>query len=84
MTQFALFAKAPVRSTKPSPEDVRARLDAILAELESADVMPWTESEARRWTTVFPQMCRWLPQDEGEQLIRKFEKQLNNFLRKAA
>jgi hypothetical protein len=34
--------------------------------------MPWPEREAQMWLTVFPNMAKWLPEPEAEQLRLEF------------
>ncbi len=55
---------------------VRRRLDDILGEARAAREMPWPRDELRYWQTVFPQMSRWLPQEEAAQLCLEFETEL--------
>ena len=76
MTQFALFDEAPSQPVKSKPDAARARLEGLLAELESAEVMPWSDADLRRWSTVFPQVSKWLPADEAAQLTKRFERHL--------
>lgn len=76
MTQFALFTEAPRRTTTPTPGMVRERLEAVLAELKAADVMPWTADEARRWIVAVPQMCKWLPADEAARWRADFDAEM--------
>jgi hypothetical protein len=89
MTQLDLFGEgedrmqAPVQSYAPDPERVRRRLMALLERARSAEVMPWSERDARMWQTVFPQMANWLPREEAEQLCFEFARELER-LRAAA
>jgi hypothetical protein len=57
-------------------ELVRRRLHALLATARAAAVMPWPERDARMWQTVFPQMARWLPDDEASQLRFEFMQEI--------
>lgn len=79
MTQFALFTEAPRRTTTPTPGMVRERLEAVLAELKAADVMPWTADEARQWTVAVPQMCKWLPDEEAARWRAEFDAEMARF-----
>ena len=45
--------------------------------------MPWDVRDARMWQTVFPQMARWLPDAEAEQLKLEFAREIER-LTKAA
>lgn len=68
--------QAPRRSTRPDPEVIRARLNALIAKVRAAEKMPWTEREARMWQTVFPNMAKWLPDEEAEQLRFEFAREI--------
>jgi hypothetical protein len=82
MSQLTLFGEgedrlqAPVQSFAPDPERARRKLMALLERARSADTMPWSERDARMWQTVFPQMAKWLPQDEAEQLCFAFAQEI--------
>ncbi len=67
----------------PDPNVIRFRLHALLAKAREAQTMPWPEREARMWQTVFPNMARWLPPEEGEQLKFEFAQEMQR-LAKAA
>ena len=75
--------RAPSRSSLPDPEDVRRRLNALLKKARSAEKMPWSERDARMWQTVFPNMAKWLPDDEANQLRFEFAQEMER-LKKAA
>jgi hypothetical protein len=75
--------QAPVQSFVPDPENVRRRLVGLLDKARSAERMPWSERDARMWQTVFPNMARWLPEHEAEQLRFEFAQELER-LRLAA
>jgi len=87
--QFSLFGEgedrlaAPQQSFTPNPETIRQRLNALLSKAREAESMPWTEREARMWQTVFPNMAKWLPQAEAEQLRLNFAQEMQR-LRAAA
>ena len=76
--QLSLFGvgegrmQAPVPRFAPDPEEVRQRLNALLALAREATVLPWPERDARMWRTVFPQMANWLPDEEANQLRFEF------------
>ena len=44
--------------------------------LRSAEKMPWSERDARMWQIVFPNMAKWLPDDEAEQLRFEFAQEM--------
>ncbi|MFN3623249.1 MAG: hypothetical protein ACK4TP_04225 [Hyphomicrobium sp.] len=73
----------PRPSTLPDPNVVRLRLVSLLEKARSATIMPWSERDARMWQTVFPNMTKWLPDEEAEQLCFEFAQELER-LRKAA
>jgi hypothetical protein len=81
-TQGSLFGsgedrmQAPTRSTTPDPQVIRLRLRTLLDTARGAEKMPWGERDARMWQTVFPNMAKWLPPEEGEQLCFEFAKEM--------
>jgi hypothetical protein len=68
--------QAPRRSSLPDPEIVRRRLTALLEKARSAETMPWSERDARMWQTVFPNMAKWLPDEEADQLRFEFAREM--------
>jgi len=56
---------------------------SLLEKARSAEEMPWSEREARMWQTVFPNMARWLPPEEGEQLRFQFAQEMEPLARAA-
>ena len=60
----------------PDPDEVRAELNAILAQMRAATSMPWDEDRTALYRTIFPQMTNWLPEEEGAQLRFEFETEL--------
>jgi hypothetical protein len=48
----------------------------LLAKARSAEKMPWSERDARMWQTVFPNMAKWLPDDEANQLRFEFAQEM--------
>lgn len=85
--QGSLFGEGrletPQASYLPNPEDVRRRLQGLLAKARSADTMPWKERDARMWQIVFPNMANWLPDEEADQLRFAFAEEMQR-LRQAA
>ena len=75
--------QAQRQSSVPDPETVRLRLKALLEKARSASKMPWSERDARMWQTVFPNMAKWLPKEEAEQLSFEFAREIER-LRRAA
>ena len=60
----------------PDPDEVRAGLQAILAQMRAAKSMPWDDDRTALYRTIFPQMTNCLPEDEGAQLRFDFEAEL--------
>ena len=75
--------QAPVRSYLPDPEKVRQRLKAVIEKVRSADRMPWSEKDVRMWQTIFPNMAKWLPDEEADQLRFEFAQEMER-LKQAA
>lgn len=68
---------------KLTADDIREEMLALLAKARAAETMPWTPRELRTHTVLFPEMARWLPEPEGEQLLLQFEIEIER-LKKAA
>lgn len=63
--------------TTVDPEDVRQELRTILELAKAArDEAPWDRRTHRYHQVVFPQMAKWLPEDEAEQLCFEFAREL--------
>ena len=70
-----LFGEDEVPAYRPPDLDnVRARLNKILAEARAADSLPWERASLLR--TIVPQMTLWLPEKEGAQLRLEFEREM--------
>lgn len=94
-----LFGKSPVQGSLfgpggdrlqpmrqrslPDAESVRFRLKSLLEKARSAERMPWSERDARMWQTVFPNMAKWLPKDEADQLCFEFTQEIERLKRVA-
>lgn len=77
MSQLELFIQPVVaQPTTPSVESVRQRLEALLASLREAQVMPLTARELAYWTVVTPQMSNWLPPEEKTAVCEAFNAHL--------
>jgi len=78
--QGSLFGEGrmqePEQSTIPNPEDIRRRLNTLIAKVRAAEEMPWSQKDARMWQTVFPNMAKWLPEEEAEQLRFEFSREM--------
>lgn len=68
--------QAPHRSALPDPEDIRRRLKALIEKARSSDKMPWPDRDVRMWQTVFPNMAKWLPEEEADQLRFEFAREI--------
>lgn len=66
----------PRRQTVPDPEDIRRQLRLLIETARAADAMPWPDRDVRMWQTVFPNMAKWLPNDEAEQLNLAFGREM--------
>lgn len=66
----------PKQKSNVTPQSVRLKLIATLEQLRAAKEMPWDRTYLRYWQTVFPQMSRWLPEDDAKQLCIQFEAEM--------
>ena len=71
--QLELFGPESSPDYRPTPDKVRAELQAILAELRAFRSWPWKPEQVRIWSTIFPQMTCWLPDDEAASLRAAFD-----------
>jgi hypothetical protein len=77
MSQLELFIQPVVAEpTVPSVDDIRGRLETLLASLRKAETMPLTPRELAFWTVVTPQMSNWLPPEEKAAVCAEFEAHL--------
>ena len=65
---------------RADPDKVRRKLHAVLAEARAAETVPWKAEKLRYHQTVFPQMSRWLPDDEAAQLRFEFDVEMKRLL----
>ena len=75
--------QAPRQSTVPDPDTVRARLRSIIEKAKAAEKMPWSDRDVRMWQTVFPNMAKWLPEEEAAQLRFEFAQEMERLRRVA-
>lgn len=74
---FDMGDSTPVRALEPDRDVIRAELEAILATAQAAiDALPWDERTFRYHKVVFPQMARWLPADQRDQLCFDFAREV--------
>lgn len=74
--QADLFGDQPAPAYRPDPDKVRARLYKILAEARAAESLPWESTRVSLYRTIFPQMTKWLPEEEAAQLRFEFEAEM--------
>ena len=76
----AVDENRPEKLYYADPEKVRRELLLVLEQARAAQTMPWTQEKLRFHRKVFPQMSRWLPEDEAAQLCFEFEEQVKRLL----
>ncbi len=88
--QISLFGDGEDRIPHPKAQEfvpdiprIRRRLLAALEAARAAPAIPWPEKERRMWQTVFPNMSKWLPDDERDQLCFEFAAELERLLKAA-
>ena len=74
--QSDLFGPARAPVYRPDLAKVRARLHKILGEAQAAATCPWEPARVSLYRIIFPDMCAYLPEDEGAALRREFEAEL--------
>ena len=80
MNQMDLFATEPASPAyRPDPEKVRSRLRRILAEARAAATLPWEPTRLSLYRTIFPDMIRYLPEDEAAGWRAEFAAELDRF-----
>jgi hypothetical protein len=67
--------KAPP-AYRPNLDEVRTRLNRILAEARAAENLPWDQDMTLLYRTIFPHMAGWLPEEEGAQLRFQFDTEM--------
>jgi hypothetical protein len=78
--QHDLFEEREPFRVSADPDKVRGELLSLLAKLKAAQTLPWSREDTRYHQTVFPQMSRWLPEDEAAQLCFEFDTELKRLL----
>ena len=66
----------PQRASQVDPAVVRGRLNRLLGTLRAADTMPLSDQDARMWQTVVPNMSRWLPDPEAQNIRTAFAREM--------
>ncbi len=60
--------------TTPSSISIAA---PIIETLRAAETLPFEEAEWRSHKAMFPIMAQWLPQADGDELVRAFQSEMN-------
>ena len=88
--QMCLFGEGGDRIPHPKPQEfvpdiprIRGRLLAVLEKARAAPATPWPDKERRMWETVFPNMSKWLPDEERNQLCFEFAQEIERLLKAA-
>lgn len=88
--QMSLFGEGGDRIPHPKPQEfvpdiprIRGRLLAVLEKARAAPATPWPDKERRMWETVFPNMSKWLPDEERNQLCFEFAQEIERLLKAA-
>jgi len=65
----------------PDPHNIRARLERILSEANSAlsGKSPWDARTTKMYCNIVPQMTNWLPPDEAMEWKFKFAEAIERF-----
>ena len=61
---------------RADPDAAPAELLSVFAEARAAQSFPWDARRTLYWSTVFPQMTNWLPDDAAAQLRFAFEAEI--------
>jgi hypothetical protein len=65
------------RPYAPNQDEIRTELRSVLETARAArDAAPWDERTFKYHKVVFPQMARWLPDDERDQLCFEFAREV--------
>jgi hypothetical protein len=63
-------------AVRVDPDEVRAELLRVLAQVRAAQSFPWDARRTLYWRTVSPQMTNWLPDGGAAQLRFEFETEI--------
>jgi len=79
--QESLFGEGrmtpPTRSSIPNPSTIRRRLTGLLETLRSAQSMPFSDRDIRMWQAVVPNMAKWLPEEEANEIRQSFAEEMD-------
>ena len=74
---FDLGDAPPPANYEPDRDEVRAELNDVLETTKAAtDEAPWDDRTFQYHKLVFPQMARWLPEEECSQLCFEFAREV--------
>jgi len=74
---FGFAEEKPAQRWHPEPDEVREDVAAILASARAVTAENMWDTRTYRYNkVVFPQMTRWLPDDERDQLCFEFFQEL--------
>lgn len=74
---FGFASDRPVARTEPDPDEVREDAREMLTAMRALTAETvWDARTYRLNKVVFPQMTRWLPDDERDQLCFEFFREL--------
>lgn len=74
---FDLGEDQGAKSFEPDRTEIREELTQILTIAKAATAQaPWDERTFKYHKVVFPQMARWLPDDERDQLCFEFAREV--------
>jgi hypothetical protein len=74
---FDLRDKPASGAYEPNLDEIREDLNAILEEARRVTAeAPWDDRTYRYNKVVFPQMSRWLPEEEAAQLCFEFSREI--------
>ena len=85
MSQLPLFVplQKEVEVRPPNRDYIRKNLLRLLRTAQRAEVMPWSDGEAKSWEDRFPELTALLGPEEGDAVLTAFRTELER-LRKAA
>ena len=71
----------PVEQARPlTAADVREKMVALIDALRGANVIPFAPEEFKSHRAMFPIMAQWLEPEDGDQLVFKFEAEVERLL----
>lgn len=62
-------------------DTIRARMLRLIAEAKAAETLPWPRRRLHTHVVTFPMMARWLPEEEGAQLLLEFMTEIERLRR---